>query len=149
MRRDTLAPVRRLQIVKPREIIQHLRRRQVIVEIGLLGQIPDVAVHLNIGDGLPQNARRPGRPEKSARQGALMVVDFPAPFGPRNPNTSPFLDLHGQAFQRPFFLKVQEPERVVLGQIFNFNRCAWHALILRKRGPVVNQSRPAMCAERN
>ena len=60
---------------------------------------------------------------------------LPRPIRPEKTKHFAALDLHGQAFQRPFFLKVQEPERVVLGQIFNFNRCAWHALILRKHEP--------------
>ena len=56
--RDALASVRGRQIVKPREIIQHLGRRQIIVEIRLLGQIPDVSVHFDVRDRLSQNARR-------------------------------------------------------------------------------------------
>ena len=40
-----LAPFGRAVIRKPRVIIEQLARRQVIVEIGLLGQVADVAVH--------------------------------------------------------------------------------------------------------
>ena len=74
--------------MKPRKIIQHFRRGQVIVEIRLLRQVADIPVHANIADRLPRIRADPAV-GKINRINNLMVVDFPAPFGPKNPNTSP------------------------------------------------------------
>ena len=75
-----------------------------------------------------------------------MVVDFPAPFGPRKPKTSPSSTLHGQVFQRFFLLQVQEPVRVFLREILDLNRTLWHTHILEKPPHVVNGRRRDMFA---
>jgi len=85
---------RRTEAVEAREIIQHLRCRQIVVKIRLLWQVPDVPVHAHIAYRFAQNLgtsrRRENNPHQQFDGGA-----FPAPFGPRNPNTSPSSDLHG------------------------------------------------------
>src|SRR3954468_3093154 len=76
---------------------QILRGRQVAVERGLLEDEPDVAAHVV---ALPHHAVArdaapcPATPRLppvgfASVQSMLIVVVLPAPFGPRNPNTSP------------------------------------------------------------
>ena len=49
-------------------IVEQLARRQIVVKIGLLGQIADVAVHGHVADRAPENARRAGRGKNQAQQ---------------------------------------------------------------------------------
>src|SRR5713101_7102227 len=141
-------PVSRGQVVKPREIIEQFRRRQIIVEVRLLRQITDVPVHFHVADRLAEDSRvARGRENQSHQE--LDGRRFAGAVRPDKTKHFAGLDLHVQPFERRFFLEVQEPEGIFLAQIFNFNRWTWHAFIVGKPGSTVNRSTPECARKEN
>ena len=65
---DAVFPVGRSQVVKSGKIVEHFRRGQVVVEVGLLGQVTDVPVHLHVADRLAEDSRAPRRGKDQPRQ---------------------------------------------------------------------------------
>ena len=132
--------------MKPRKVIQQFRRSQVVVEVGLLGQVTDVPVHFHVADWLAEDSRAPCRGKDQPHQ-QLDGRRFAGAVRPDKAKHVTHLHLHAQPFERGSLLKVQETEGIFLGQIFNFNRWTWHVFIVRNSEFIVNVSAQA-CARR-
>ena len=65
---DALATLGRAIAEKSRVVIQQLARRQVVVEVRLLRQVSDVAMHADVSIDCPQHARRSRSREDQAHQ---------------------------------------------------------------------------------
>ena len=100
--RHALFPVRRRQSVNAREIIQQLGRGQVVVEVRLLRESSRSAGAWTMSEIDFPGCARCRNSGKISRTSSLMVVDLPAPFGPRNPNTSPCSTSMVKPLERPF-----------------------------------------------
>src|SRR6202011_5874693 len=124
------------QVVEAGEIVQQLRGRKIVVEVGLFRQVADVTVHLDVADRLPKDARAArGRKDQTDQQ--LDGGRFSRSVRPQEAEHFPVLDLHGQSFEAGLLLQVQEAEGIVLGKIFDFNNRR-HAYIVGKQRFRVN-----------
>ena len=73
--RHALAALRSVVAKKSRVVIEQLARGEIIVEIGLFGKIADLAVHPDVFDRTPADARGAGggenKPHQKLQRGGL------------------------------------------------------------------------------
>ena len=65
---DAILPVSRGQVLKPGKITKHFRRGQIVVKVGLLGEITDLPVHFHVADRLAEDSCAPRRRENQPHQ---------------------------------------------------------------------------------
>ena len=115
-----LAPFRGRVSRKSRVIIEQLARGQVIVEIRLLRQIADLAVHAHVVDRPAAHARRArGREDQPHQQ--LQRRRFSGAVGPEKSENFALLDLQRQMIERPAHALPPESDRIILGQPRDFD----------------------------
>jgi hypothetical protein len=106
-------------------VFQKLARRQVVVEVWVLGQVADIGVHSRVADLAAEDARAPGgRVDQAHEQlerrrlaravGAEEAEDFAAPDAQREP------------VERAHPALAQEADLVVLRQFVDFDRRCHH-----------------------
>src|SRR5271163_1013424 len=89
------------QIVKLGEIVEHFRGGQIVVEIRLLGQIADVAMHFDVRGGLAEQTRVAAGGENQIHQ-KFYGGGFARSVGAKEAEDFAGLHLHGQPLQRSF-----------------------------------------------
>jgi hypothetical protein len=102
------------EAVKSRKVIQHFRRRQIVIEIRLFRQIANVPVHRHIIHGLVQDSRASRRRENDAHQ-QFDRRAFPGTIWSQKSEHFAVFDLHRQAFQRSLLLQMEKSVWVLFG----------------------------------
>ena len=101
---------------------QQLFGRQMVVEVRLLGQVTEAAFGVEVARRASRGCRASPEVGNTSCSSSFSVVVFPAPFGPRKPNTSPGSTLQRKAVEDPPRPLPPEADGVVLGQLDGFNR---------------------------
>ncbi len=137
--RHALAPVGFAEAEETRGIIEQLARGQVIVEVRLLGEKADLAVHLDVVNRAAANPRRAAGRENQSHQ-ELERGRLPRAVWPEKSEDLALAHLKRQRIERPTGALAPEADGVVLGQPFDFNGRSAHDNIFLDAAPKVNRA---------
>src|SRR6266849_4329192 len=123
--------------MEARKVVEQFRRGKVVVEVWLFRKVADLPVHLDIADRFPEDPRGPGGREDQSHE-ELYRGRLSGAVRSKKAERLSGLHLHGQPFERPFRLQVQEAERIILRQILRLNGRRGHDFIFLKEPLRVN-----------
>src|SRR5262249_10462569 len=122
---DTLSACGGGEIRKARVVVKQFAGGQIIVEIGLLGEIADLPVHSDIVNRTAANSRRTGSWENQSRE-QLESGGFAGTVRSQETEDFPVLNLKLKVIERPAHALAPEADRVVLGEPEDFDSRSAH-----------------------
>ncbi len=107
-------------------IIEEFARRQVVIEIRLLGKVADFAVHGDVVNRFAANTRR-SRRRKNQTHEQLQRGGLAGAIGAEKSKDFAVFDAQGKVVERAAHSLAPEARRVVLRQAVNFDCRAGHS----------------------